>query len=226
MKLNENEKAIYRYLVTTDITQMSAQHVACKLFVSRTAIYRVCQKMGYRSFTHLKYVKEQKVGNTTEIQKVDSTELFKHVFDSQLVAIIEKLLQAHVIYIFGTHATSVAAQYLCRQLINLDCLAVRITDEFELTHIQHRFTTNDVILCLSASGQNPIITKAIPHFQAESIAITKHNSAIALACPLAITFDFPITTTTNSFDRENIFPLIVIVQKLLINIKNTLEKGV
>ena len=226
MKLTENEESNYRFLIANDITHMSAEQIAEILFVSRAAIYRVCHKMGYRSFTHLKYVKEQKVEQKIELQEVDNTDVFNYVDDTQLLLIIEKILQAQHVYIIGTHATSIAAQYLCRQLINLGCLAVRINDEFELDHLRHKFTAKDVVFCLSASGENTVISNYISPLDSTSVAITKQNSSVHAHCQYAITFDFSIYKDKNSFDRENIFPLIVIIQKLLINMKKILDEGV
>ena len=51
---NENEHNVYKYLIRTDISNKSAETIAKELFVSRTTIYRVCNKMGYKSFSHFK----------------------------------------------------------------------------------------------------------------------------------------------------------------------------
>jgi len=217
MKLSNTEKIIYQYLTKADIQKMSADEIAEKLFVSRTSIYRVCLKMGYSSFSQFKYLFLSKA---KKIETVDSYAVFNHVNDSQLITILEKLIHSEQIYVFGTHATGMAANYFARQLVNLCYSAIFITDAFELESRLRMFHATDCIVCFSNGGRyTPDIIQLLSDAPIEVIAITKENSPLTIAANYAITFNFPIDKT-QAFERENLFNLIVITEKILVNLKN------
>lgn len=226
MELTKTEKIVYRYLISEDISEMSASQIAKKLYVSRPTIYRVCNKMGYQSFTHLKYAKEQKKHQKSYVMDVDSTNMFDFVDEDQLIPIIDKILVADHIFVIGTHATAIAAKFLCRQLLNLNCLAIQVEDEFELAQLKHMMSEKDLLFCLSTSGENTIITNNLSEIKSQKVGLTKKDSTTEQLCNLAITFDFSVYHNNASFDRENIFPILVIIQKILLNTKKVLDMGV
>jgi Transcriptional regulators len=220
MKLNETEKRIYQYLISTDIEDKSAEKVATELFISRSAIYRVCKKMGYTSYSQFKHSRTSlQAEKQRMLKEVDALDVFSHVNDEEMEVIIKRLITSKHIFVIGTYATSIAARYFVRQLLNLGFFVVLCVDEFELRMRSKDIGENDVIIYFSNSGRFRPHYYLLTELKAPTIGITKAESKLALACSHAITFDFSLYKDDKSFDRENIFPLIVIAQKLLINIK-------
>lgn len=58
--MNKLEREIEEYIVSTNIEQMTAKELADKFFVSRTYLYKIIKKMGYSSYTDLKFEKRMK----------------------------------------------------------------------------------------------------------------------------------------------------------------------
>ena len=220
MQLSSAEKRIYKYLISTDISKRSADSIAEDLFVSRTSLYRVCKKMGYSSFSHFKFAQTNPVVDTSALQSVNSLQIFEEVQDEQMEPIIRQLIAAQNIFVYGTNATSLAAHYLVRQLVNLGFFAVLMVDEFEFASRAHTITNEDCIICFSNSGQYyDKVYDLLARVEAQVIAITRAESRLAKAADLAITFDFEVSKADKTFDRENIFNLIVVTEKLLVNLQ-------
>lgn len=218
---NENEYNVYKYLTRTNISNKSAETIAKELFVSRTTIYRVCIKMGYKSFSHFKFSKE-----TQEIEKeekkmieVKIDELLEMTYSEDLKKIIDEIIVAERIFVLATQATCFASNYFSRQLVNLGFFAVAMRDEFEFLEYKKLFKEKDLLICISNSGENVLINPNIKEMKTKIISLTKKESTLTKLSDCSITFDFTDYKAENSFDRENIFPIFVIIQKILINLK-------
>ncbi|TLG72940.1 MurR/RpiR family transcriptional regulator [Culicoidibacter larvae] len=218
--LNKNEAMIARFLLHSDINNKSAEQIAKELFVSRSAIYRVCNKLGYRSFSHLKYAMEiNEQHDEQELLSVQVDELFQTIDVSQLQQILRMIIVSERIIILSTQATRIASSYLARQLINLGYFAYAVHDEYEFAELKKLLHDRDLLVCISNSGENDILSTAMQELTQESFAITKLDSTLAQTAQAAIGFDFSEYRSQNSFDRENLFPIFVIIQKILINLK-------
>ena len=218
--LNENEKKIAKYLTGVDLDSKTVEKIAEELFVSRATIYRVCKKMGFNSFTHFKFEYGKFKKNKKKMRGVDSLDIFEHVNDQHLEYIVENIVKAETVYIFATFASVIAAEFFERQLVNLGIKAFIIEDEFELKERSCFINKEDIIICLSNSGEltktaNKILENAI----STVIGITKEYSTLERIAQISITFDFTSYQSGNTFDRENIFNIIVILQKILVNIR-------
>lgn len=216
MKFSKTEKLIYNYLVTHDVSDKSADEIADELFVSRTSIYRVCKKMGYKSFSEFKYLYSKRPDN---IVVVDSLNVFDHVFDHDFNIILDVLLNSKRIFVFGTRATAMVSNYFSRQLVNLNLNGICISDEYELESRLSMFEETDCIVCFSNSGNyTPHIIETLSDLVAIVIGITKTNSPLSSVSDFKIDFDFPIDVDC-AFERENLFNLMVLTESLLKNLQ-------
>ncbi len=218
MKLTPSEQIIHHYLTTHDIQQMTAKSVASILFVSRSSVYRVCQKMGYTSFSHFRFA--QKIhSEKQEIIEVNSLDVFDHVDDHLLKDFIQSIHHASTIYVIGIFATEVAASYFVRQLLNLGYHAILIHDSFELESRLLHMTPSDLLINLSNTGSVSTMHQTLfERCLAPLYAITKAKSKLDLLAKKAIVFDFDFSPEDSPFVRENLYAMITIIQKILINI--------
>lgn len=216
MKFSENEKRIFKYLTTEDVTNKSATEIAKTLFVSRASIYRLCNKMGYASFSQFKYLYLQE---TAQLKNVDSLAVFDFVNDSQMPEMLRQFMAAEQIYVFGTHATTTVSGYFVRQLVNLGYRSIHISDSFELDAWSKLFTNRDCMLCFSNSGRFlPDDLACLQALPTQIMSITKQDSPLAKISDYAVVFDFPVDKYAAAFKRENMFNLMVITEKFLVNL--------
>lgn len=220
--LSDNEYQIYLYLKKNDVSKMSAASIAKKLFVGRSMIYRVCKKMRYQTFSEYKYAQMM----SQQEHKQVAFNLASSLTDSDLSdlnLILKELINARHVYVAATSATAIAAQYLSRQLLNLGLFALVVSDYYELKQRKKIFERGDVVLCISNSGKNEELNDQVDHLQQTLIAITKTDSELHGLSDLAIHFNFEDYRYENPFDRENLFPIFVIIQQLLKSLRKTLE---
>mgnify|MGYP002592107203 CR=1 FL=1 len=155
--LTDAEYEIYQYLLNTDISNLTAGEIAKHFFVGRTMIYRVCQKMGFHTFTELKYSRQQEQADDFElsIEQLNTQISFSHLHPIAL-----EIRGANRVFLYGTIASTIATEYFERQLINLGCFAVQINDRFQFEQRARGFTKGDVLVCISSSGKNTDIAQS------------------------------------------------------------------
>lgn len=215
--LTDAEYEIYQYLLNTDISNLTAGEIAKHFFVGRTMIYRVCQKMGFHTFTELKYSRQQEQADDFElsIEQLNTQISFSHLHPIAL-----EIRGANRVFLYGTIASTIATEYFERQLINLGCFAVQINDRFQFEQRARGFTKGDVLVCISSSGKNTDMNGVISTITIPIIAITKRNSPLhTTLSTLCIDYNLDNYQSRNAFDRENLFPLFVIIQKVLLALR-------
>ena len=221
--LSDNEYQIYLFLKKNDISKKTAANIADELFVGRSMVYRVCKKMGYQTFSEYKYAQMMSHQEHEQVAINLGSSLTESDL-SDLSLVINELKKARHIYVAATSATAIAAQYLSRQLINLGLFAIGIGDHYELKQRKITFNRGDVILCISNSGKNEDLNGQVTGLEQPLIAITKTDSELHRISDLAIHFNFEDYKYENPFDRENLFPIFIIIQHLLKCLRSELER--
>lgn len=213
----EVETKIYDYLTTRDITHVSATEIAQELFVSRSTIYNVCKKMGYDSYSQFKHLYQRK---STQLKNVEVSSMLSEVPDVALQNIITTILKSRRVYVFGKYATSIVGQYFERQLVNLGFDAILILDMFELEVRLKQFTENDCLVIFSNSGiLLPEEAYCIRESRAETICITQQFSMLDKLSNQTVYLTKLNSKDSPPFEREDLFQLIVMAEKILINLK-------
>lgn len=217
----DTEYEVYTYLTTHDITNLTARNIADLFFVGRTTVYRVIKKMGYKTFSEFKYVNSASKKNEEHLQ-IGVEHLFTDISLNSLHTIETELKRSTHIFIIATSATSIASQYFSRQLANLGFFSVWIPDQHEFEERKKIMNKDDIIFAISSSGENFVLNPLLEDIPCPLISITPKNSTLEDLSMLTISFNFEDYKYENSFDRENLFPIFVIMQRILLTLKDNI----
>ncbi|MFA0440800.1 transcriptional regulator [Vibrio sp. 10N.286.49.C2] len=145
------ERAIYEYLIghASELHDISAKTIANKALTTTTSVNRVCKKMGYSSYTELRY----KLANELNHQATaPSTEANAH----QIISVANTLKSSPVVYLYSRGASIVSVNYLSRFLSLANLPHLVITDIHQLTRAEL-----GTLLLISKSGEtNAVIEMA------------------------------------------------------------------
>ncbi|MGV2990551.1 MurR/RpiR family transcriptional regulator [Vibrio sp. E150_011] len=145
------ERAIYEYLIghASELHDISAKTIANKALTTTTSVNRVCKKMGYSSYTELRY----KLANELNHQATaPATEANAH----QIISVANTLKSSPVVYLYSRGASIVSVNYLSRFLSLANLPHLVITDIHQLTRAEL-----GTLLLISKSGEtNAVIEMA------------------------------------------------------------------
>jgi DNA-binding MurR/RpiR family transcriptional regulator len=148
------ERTIYEYLIShaSELHAISAKTIATKALTTTTSVNRVCKKMGYASYTELRYqlasqLQSQAPDSATSPQSQSQSQSL-----SEIDAIADTLKGSPVVYMYARGASIVSIGYLSRFLSMANVPHLVITDIHQLTR-----ATLGTLLLVSKSGE----TKAV-----------------------------------------------------------------
>ncbi|CDU08514.1 Transcriptional regulator [Vibrio coralliirubri] len=145
------ERAIYEYLIghASELHEISAKTIANKALTTTTSVNRVCKKMGYASYTELRY----KLSNEL---KQNVTTPSSHMNQQQIAGVANTLKLSPVVYLYSRGASIVSVNYLSRFLSLANVPHLVITDIHQLTRAEL-----GTLLLISKSGEtNSVIEMA------------------------------------------------------------------
>lgn len=221
--MNNLEYEIKEFIINHDVTNITVTQIADKFFVSRPHIYRIINKMGYHSLQELQ---EKKSNNG---KAIDNSGIGKIIMDYDVVdndVILElavDVVKAKNVYIVGYYVSEVLALYMSRQLVNLKINAIPIVDIYQLKGYSQLFTTNDVVVCLSNTGEESDISESIKLLNHKKFVITKFQSELYNREKHSIGIKNNINQISNRFECENILEAMLVIQVCLnevVKIKN------
>lgn len=213
--MNKLEREIEEYIVSTNIEQMTAKEVADKFYVSRAYLYKVIKKMGYSSYTDLKFEKRMK-----EIYD-NSSKRERPLSNSKVIKAMNfDMYTSNVIFVIGIDGTSLVAQYFARQLMNLGQFVVCITDTCLLDKYLISIKATDTLIYFSNTGRRMDIHLQVEKCTSKYYVITKYNSKLYIEANKKIGFDNEVTNLSNKYDQENISMLLMLSHTLLSKFKN------
>lgn len=211
------EREIEEYIVSNNIEQMTAKQLADKFFVSRTYLYKVLKQMGYSSYTDLKFEKKMRMQKSNELKAEEPC-----FNDSEIRQMNSDLFKAKIIYIVGVDSTSIIAEYVARQLLNLDQLVILIRDLNNLNMYTPKITPKDVVMLFSNTGNNLDIYKILDQNKLNFYVITKQDSVLYKKSEYKVGFVNEVDKLSNKFDQEDITALLMLTMILLTKFKNHL----
>ncbi|WP_375748816.1 MurR/RpiR family transcriptional regulator [Vibrio sp. HN007] len=142
------ERNIYEYLIShaSDLPEISAKTIANEALTTTTSVNRVCKKMGYASYTELRYRLADDLNKTTSTvdSSTDNSE--------KIVTVARTLKTSPVVYLYSRGASIVSINYLSRFLSLANIPHLVITDIHQLT-----CANSGTVLLVSKSGE----TKAV-----------------------------------------------------------------
>ncbi|WP_108652807.1 MurR/RpiR family transcriptional regulator [Dongshaea marina] len=142
------ERIIYEFLIghAGELATISAKEIAAKAFTTTTSVNRVSKKLGYASYTELRYklardLSENQGGQQQQPQQQE-----------QLEAFAMGLKEARVVYLYSRGASLVSGSYLSRFLSLTNIPHLVITDIHQLT-----LASEGVLVVISKSGMTQAV---------------------------------------------------------------------
>ncbi len=212
--MNNLEDKVIEYLKMNDIDDMTAKDIADQFFVSRAYIYKVLNKMGYASYTELKY--EKRNLRIPFINDVKRKTFFGNV---EIDKILNAISYAKIIYIIGLDIERVVCEYFMHQLINLKKVAICVLDIHLLKKYSKVITKNDVCVLVSNSGYKIDCYEYLMELKISIYVITKHNTNLSKVSENCITFSSEESILSNDFEVDNVSKLFEAIQIILSQFK-------
>lgn len=172
-EFTETEKKIARAITNEprDVVKDNITTVASKMKVSKSALLRFCQKIGYEGFSEFKY-ELTRFMNADESNDEQSNDLVNWIqkslddMNSKLLLssvqdVAEAIVNAKKIRIFGINETGLAAKQLYYRLLSLGIDSAAIT-ELETMHFYSNLNfTNDLYIFFSLSATTEAVVDAM-----------------------------------------------------------------
>lgn len=174
-KLNDSEKQIVQFVLNNpkDCSTLSLAKLAKKLYVSESAIFRLCKKLGLSGYSELKFdlaelaeskQKPIKIENNfaRELSKVND-DVLKYFKQRDYSDLYEDLENAKTVYIYSTGwQQELIAQYLAHELFVVGKKATVLPSAlYELNAAARYAEKGDVLFVISFTGDNATINEEI-----------------------------------------------------------------
>ena len=156
---NERKAADYMLKYPQDIQRRSGEALAADAGTSRSAIIRLCQKLGYQGFAEFKYavIHEPSSATGAEPTALDRYEsaiqqLRATIKPDILSALGRRIVQSNRVLTLGNYHSGMSAQQLAFRLNRSGIDSHAITDLTQMESYEFFVKENDVILIFSLSG--------------------------------------------------------------------------
>jgi len=181
MKINETnftkqELVIMETIIENikSLTDLSLIAFADKIGISKSALLRFCQKIGYEGYSQFKYaisryVSELPADHSDSSQQKNLSEIYSEAIlsmdnfigESDLEALYSKFEQANTIKIFGYAETGIAAHYFSDKLQAYGYDAESVNYLHNLRRKIDVSNENDLLIFISISGNTSIVGELI-----------------------------------------------------------------
>lgn len=174
-KLNDSEKQIIQFVLNNpkDCSKLSLARLAKKLYVSESAIFRLCKKLGLTGYSELKFdlaelaeskQKPIKIENNfaRELSRVND-DVLKYFKQRDFDSLYHDLDDASTIYIYSTGwQQELIAQYLAHELFIVGKHATVLPSALDELKAVSRFAKKgDILFVISFTGDNETINEEI-----------------------------------------------------------------
>ncbi|WP_080145813.1 MurR/RpiR family transcriptional regulator [Marinilactibacillus piezotolerans] len=180
-RLNENELAIVSYIMQNkeETQDISITKLAEVCHTSKSTILRLTQKLGFSGFVELKYSIKQSIKvnsnpNENLIDKLlnDIETTYKLFKQTDVKKIVEKIYQSKRIFSYGTGWVQLnALNDFNRNFILSGKNSMLLQSKTELKLLMPDFTSEDLIIILSKSGDNKELSEITKLLTLSSIPI-------------------------------------------------------
>ncbi|MEZ8115896.1 MULTISPECIES: MurR/RpiR family transcriptional regulator [Vibrio] len=176
------ERAIYEYLIShaSELQDISAKTIANKALTTTTSVNRVCKKMGYASYTELRY----KLASELRQQV---TEPSNETNLQQIIGVANTLKSSPVVYLYSRGASIVSVSYLSRFLSLANVPHLVITDIHQLTRAEL-----GTLLLISKSGETNAVIEMAQNAKRKGLkvlGISHNGSTLDQVCHLNVALD-------------------------------------
>lgn len=178
-KLNSSEKEILQFVMANpaECSKLSLAALAKKLYVSESAIFRLCKKIGLSGYSELRFGLEDMARAAKNAASMNSNfpkelknaaETVVNYFETlDLDGLYADLEAAPMIYLYSTGwQQALIAQYLHHELFMIGKNATILPSALdELKIASSRAKAHDVFFIISFSGDNQEINDEIAHME-------------------------------------------------------------
>ncbi|CAK1855246.1 RpiR family transcriptional regulator [Vibrio crassostreae] len=176
------ERAIYEYLIShaSELQDISAKTIANKALTTTTSVNRVCKKMGYASYTELRY----KLASELRQQV---TEPSNETNLQQIIGVANTLKSSPVVYLYSRGASIVSVSYLSRFLSLANVPHLVITDIHQLTRAEL-----GTLLLISKSGETNAVIEMAQNAKRKGLkvlGISHNGSTLDQVCHLNVALE-------------------------------------
>ncbi|AYN28758.1 MurR/RpiR family transcriptional regulator [Buttiauxella sp. 3AFRM03] len=203
-----SERLIYEYILRRgkEIGGLSAKTIAHDNFTTTTSVNRVCKKMGYASYTELRYkfTRDQALFKPIEREMSSDEPPF-------LNSVCELLANSGHIYLYARGATLTSLNYLSRFLSLANLPHLMLNDIHQLTCV-----VKGTLVLLSKSGETHSLIEMAHNAHRKGLkvlVITSRNSTLeslgTVCWPLEINRN-PISL----YQREGQLDLLMVVDRI------------
>lgn len=181
-KLNDSEKKIIQFVVSNpkSCSKLSLSKLAKKLYVSESAIFRLCKKLGLSGYSELKFDLDELASSQSGSIKVHSDfandltkaneDVSKYFHSLDLTNLYEDFDSSHTIYIFSTGwQQQLIAQYLAHELFMVGIHTTILPSAIDELKAACRYAKKgDVLFIISFTGDSAIINDEIAKIKIEN----------------------------------------------------------
>ncbi|EJO9866592.1 TPA: MurR/RpiR family transcriptional regulator [Vibrio vulnificus] len=201
------ERVIYEYLIghASQLHEISAKTIANKALTTTTSVNRVCKKMGYASYTELRY----KLAN--ELKKHAQNQEGEECEQSVISQVAKTLSGSPVVYLYSRGASIVSVNYLSRFLSLANVPHLVITDIHQLTRAEL-----GMLLLISKSGETQAVVEMAHNAKRKGLkvmGISRKGSTLAQSSHLNIPLEEQVDGIS-LYSRESQIHILNIVDKI------------
>jgi DNA-binding MurR/RpiR family transcriptional regulator len=201
------ERVIYEYLIghASQLHEISAKTIANKALTTTTSVNRVCKKMGYASYTELRY----KLANELkeQVQNLDGEECEQSVISQ----VAKTLSGSPVVYLYSRGASIVSVNYLSRFLSLANIPHLVITDIHQLTRAEL-----GTLLLISKSGETQAVVEMAHNAKRKGLkvmGISRKGSTLAQSSHVNVPLEEQVDGIS-LYSRESQIHILNIVDKI------------
>ncbi|MGR5288451.1 MurR/RpiR family transcriptional regulator [Vibrio maritimus] len=201
------ERVIYEYLIghASQLHEISAKTIANKALTTTTSVNRVCKKMGYASYTELRY----KLANELkeQAQNLDGEKCEQSVISQ----VAKTLSGSPVVYLYSRGASIVSVNYLSRFLSLANVPHLVITDIHQLTRAEL-----GTVLLISKSGETQAVVEMAHNAKRKGLkvmGISRKGSTLAQSSHLNVPLEEQVDGIS-LYSRESQIHILNIVDKI------------
>ncbi|BDR57904.1 MurR/RpiR family transcriptional regulator [Xylocopilactobacillus apicola] len=216
-KLNQNERDILLFINQNKdfVKNASLEKIAAKTHFSKSAIFRLCQKLGLNGYSQLKYLLEDEshIIQPAHDEPIDFvSQSVKSVLwvanqfrNSQLNDAYQTIEEAPHVYIYSTGwVQEIVAEQLKRNLYLTNKLTYDLPHaKTELKMMITNAEPKDILMIISYSGMNPTLLEAVEELTYSGIRTIAFTSLRQNELSKIVTYNFYYETIKKKISNKS-----------------------
>ncbi|MGI9279021.1 MAG: MurR/RpiR family transcriptional regulator [Endozoicomonas sp.] len=201
------ERIIYEYILNhvNDLGDISAKQIAAIAHSNTTSVNRVCKKMGYASYTELRYSLPHDLREDSDFSEADTAK------NKTIEKMTQAMKKVRVVYLYARGGSIVSVSYLSRFLSIANIPHLVITDIHQLA-----LASEGLVLLISKSGETQAVIDLAHNAKRKGMkvfAISKDDSSLSHVSDFNINLNEPISGLS-LYKRESQLRILEIIDQV------------